>query len=191
MERWRGRGRRRRRRAESTHAITAALLTTGGDNRDGQRRDERGRGGEREGGREDEREQDDKWGKTRAVMSDGTSLPRGTFALAGVCRWRFSTWIQASGSGWGAGAPSGCDSWLQELASPESGGGAPSGGDFSMGEEAERSTAHSDNPSAPQYFTPPEEALTSKRPRHNVGLGMNGISHQPISNGRFNQSHPW
>lgn len=64
----------------------------------------------------------------------------GTFALAGVCRWRFSTWIQASGSGWDAAGPSRSVSWPQEVASPESWASAGSGGDFSTGEEAEHGT---------------------------------------------------
>lgn len=82
--------------------------------------------------------------KTQRWDESRQSLARqevGTFALAGlVCRWRFSTWIQASGSGWDAGGPSGSDSWLQELASPESWASEGFGGDFSTGEEAERNT---------------------------------------------------
>lgn len=100
----------------------------------------------RMGGREkDERQKGMK--NRRIDRSQGLSWFRlqseflGTFAFPGGCRWRFSTWIQASGSDWGVSveaSEAGRDSWLEELGSADSWGSADSGGVFSTGDEAER-----------------------------------------------------
>lgn len=69
-----------------------------------------------------------------------------TFAFPEGCRWRFSTWIQASGSSFGASLEASVagrsDSWLEEAGSAESWGSADSSGVFFTGDEAERPQKH-------------------------------------------------